>query len=70
MLEEELDELKSNRSKSAMTVKKNITATLAKLITIINQLNRLSKDHTTDAINVLPEDDSEIINTFLEKYHR
>ena len=44
MLEDELDELKSSKSKSAINVKRNITDTLNKLVNLIIQLNKLSRD--------------------------
>ena len=40
MLDEELDELKVSKSKSAVNVKKNITDTLNKLVHLIIQLNK------------------------------
>ena len=43
MLEDELNELKCNKSKSAITVKKNITDTLNRLVVLIIQLLTLRK---------------------------
>jgi len=68
MLEEELDELGANKSKSAITVKRNITDTLNKLVTLIIQLNKLSKDDMTQNNESLPSEDAEIIERFLKKY--
>lgn len=70
LLEEELDELRSSRSKSAVTVKKNITDTLNKLVTLIIQLNKLSKDASMYSEKIMPMEDQEIINRFLSKYSK
>lgn len=70
LLEEELDELRSSRSKSAVTVKKNITYTLNKLVTLIIQLNKLSKDASMYSEKTMPMEDQEIINRFLSKYSK
>ncbi|MDP4709154.1 MAG: hypothetical protein NWS20_04045 [Rickettsiaceae bacterium] len=68
LLEEELDELKTSKSKSAVNVKKNITDTLNKLVTLIIQLNKLSKDEVMYADKTMPQEDKEIIERFLSKY--
>jgi len=68
LLEDELDELKSSKSKSAVNVKKNITDTLNKLVTLIIQLNKLSKDELMHSEKIMPLEDKEIIARFLSKY--
>ena len=68
LLEEELDELKSSRSKSAVNVKKNITDTLNKLVTLIIQLNKLSKDEALNSNQKISYEDKEIIERFIRKY--
>ncbi len=68
LLEEELDELKASKSKSAVNVKKNITDTLNRLVTLIMQLNKLSNDASVHSEKVMPLEDKEIINRFLSKY--
>lgn len=68
LLEDELDELRLSKSKSAVNVKKNITDTLNKLVTVITQLNKLSKDESMQAKKVMPFEDKEIIERFLSKY--
>ena len=68
LLEEELDELKTSKSKSAVNVKKNITDTFNKLVTLIIQLNKLSKDEIQQAEKTMPLEDKEIIERFLSKY--
>ncbi|BFD46136.1 MAG: hypothetical protein DMENIID0002_07820 [Rickettsia endosymbiont of Sergentomyia squamirostris] len=44
LLENELDELESRKSKGEVIIKKNITETLNKLVNLIIQLNKLSRD--------------------------
>ncbi len=68
MLEEELDDLKSLKSKSAGNVKKNITDTLNKLVNLIIQLNKLSKDELMNKCNISIEEDKEIIERFLQRF--
>lgn len=68
MLEEELDEFKFNRSKSAVIVKKNLTDMLNKLVTLTIQLNKLSKENSLSQQSVMPIEDQAIIEKFLSKY--
>ena len=68
LLEEELDELRSSKSKSAVNVKKNITDTLNKLVNLIIQLNKLSKDEVMNKNSVSAIEDKEIIQRFMERY--
>lgn len=68
LLEEELDELKLSRSRSAVNVKKNITDTLNKLVTLIIQLNKLGKDETLNSDQKISNEDKEIIEMFIRKY--
>ncbi|GAB4170935.1 MAG: hypothetical protein Tsb006_8100 [Rickettsiaceae bacterium] len=68
MLEEELDELGSSRSKSAVNVKKNITDTLNKLVNLIIQLNKLSKDDSINNDSAITNNDKEIIERFINRY--
>lgn len=68
LLEEELDELRSSKSKSAVNVKKNITDTLNKLVNLIIQLNKLSKDEVMNQNNVSTIEDQEIIQRFMDRY--
>ena len=65
LLEEELDELKSSKSKSASNVKKNIAASLNKLVSLVIQLNKLSKDESLNEKKVMPLEDRAIIERFL-----
>ena len=69
MLEDELDELKSNKSKSAIMVKKNITDILNKLVVLIIQLNKVSKlEESINIKTIMPKKDQEIIECFLNKH--
>ena len=68
LLEEELDDLRLSKLKSAVNVKKNITDTLNKLVTLIMQLNKLRKDEALSSDNKMSHEDKEIIERFLERY--
>jgi len=68
LLEDELEEVRSNRSKSAIKEKKNITEILNKLVSIIIQLNKLVKDSALHSQNISSSEDLEIIGRFLRKY--
>lgn len=66
LMEEELEELKYEKTKDSLNLKKNIAEILNKLITFLTQLNRISKEEQEE--EVLPEEDKEIINRFLNKH--
>ncbi len=68
MLEEELDDLKSSKSKSAINVKRNITDTLNKLVNLIIQLNKLSRDEAMNTNIDMPKEDKDIIERFIHRY--
>ena len=68
LLEEELEEVKSNSSKSATQEKKHITEMLNKLVSIITQLNKLANDSIVDSQSTMTLEDLEIIERFLKKY--
>ena len=68
MLEEELDELKVSKSKSAINIKKNITDTLNKLVHLIIQLNKLSKDEAMNNNIDMTQEDKDIIERFINRY--
>jgi hypothetical protein len=67
LLEDELDDLGSKKSKGEIIIKKNITETLNKLVNLIIQLNKLSKDEDLNE-NTMKEEDEAIISEFLSKY--
>lgn len=68
LLEDELDEIESHKSKNALNIKKNITDTLNKLVVLIVQLNKLSKEEMDKAYTINKEDQA-IIKRFVEKYN-
>ncbi|MBN8523075.1 MAG: hypothetical protein H6911_02790 [Rickettsiaceae bacterium] len=68
LLEDELDEIESHKSKNALNIKKNITDTLNKLVVLIIQLNKLSKEEMDEAYTINKEDQA-IIKRFVEKYN-
>ncbi len=68
MLEDELDELRASKSKSAINVKKNITDTLNKLVNLIIQLNKLSKDEAMNTNIDMTQEDKDIIERFINRY--
>ncbi|WP_341764241.1 hypothetical protein [Candidatus Tisiphia endosymbiont of Beris chalybata] len=70
LLEVELEELEVKKCKDALTVKKNITETLNKLVNLIIQLNKLSKDGYLQEETSMKEDDELIIEQYLRKYTR
>ena len=68
LLEDELDQIESHKSKNALNIKKNITDTLNKLVVLIVQLNKLSKEEMDEAYTINKEDQA-IIKRFVEKYN-
>ena len=68
LLEDELDQIESHKSKNALNIKKNITDTLNKLVILIIQLNKLSKEEIDEAYTINKEDQA-IIKRFVEKYN-
>lgn len=68
LLEDEIEILESSNSKNALLMKKNITETLTKLVHLLAQLNKMSKEEDTESDDILAGQDEEIINMFLSKY--
>ena len=68
LLEDELDQIESHKSKNALNIKKNITDTLNKLVVLIIQLNKLSQEEMDEAYTINKEDQA-IIKRFVEKYN-
>jgi hypothetical protein len=68
LFERELD-ITSQSPDSNPKAKKYLTEMLNKLVSIILQLNKLSKE-SLDADNFLPEEDQKIIEHFLSKYQK
>ena len=69
MLEEELDEFKSNKFKNNIITRKNITENLHKIINLTILLNKLNKEESVNENAILPEEDKLIIENFLHKYN-
>jgi hypothetical protein len=57
LLEDELDELGSKKSKGEIIIKKNIMETSNKLVNLIIQLNKLSKDEDLNENTIVKEED-------------
>lgn len=70
LLEDEVDELKASKSKTKSGDKKNITDTINKLVSVITQLNKLSKEDEINSYKAMPEEDKEIIDRFLNKHKK
>jgi hypothetical protein len=68
LLEDELDDLGLKKSKGRVVTKKNITEILGKLVNLIIQLNKLSKDECLNENIIMAKDDEAIIANFLRKY--
>ncbi len=68
LLEDELNGISSGKSKNALNVQKNITDTLNKLVNLIVQLNKLTKEEI-DKVAPMSKEDKDIIRRFVEKYN-
>lgn len=66
ILEDELDNLKTTKSKNAISTHKKITDMLSKLLILVIQLDKLNQNNTHEQVNL--ESDIEIINNFLNQY--
>ena len=68
-LEEEVDLLDSSKLRNSFTVKKSTTDILAKLVTIVAQLEKLDKEKSDGDDSIVSSfDDKKIIELFLAKY--
>jgi superfamily I DNA and/or RNA helicase len=56
LLEDELNEISSHKSKNSLNIKKNITDTLNKLVALIIKLNKLSKEEIDEDCIINKED--------------
>lgn len=68
LLEDELEDLKHSKSKGGINVKKSITDTLNKIVTLISQLNKLEMNSPSYRENELNQDDEMIIDNFITKF--
>ena len=68
LIEQDLDDPDVMGGDDACLTKKNMTNIFEKLVSLVMQLNRLSKDEQMHLNDVLPEEDMKIIERFMEKY--
>ena len=68
LLENELNELEVSKAKNSSKIKKNITEALNRLVTLIIQLNKLSKEEVNKSYE-MNQEDKDIIKRFIEKYN-
>lgn len=67
LLEEELEELRKGNAKNTIATQKNITDILNKLVNLISQLNKVTKEKQLEVDMKFDKSDKEIINKFIEK---
>jgi hypothetical protein len=68
LLEGDLENIPSDDYE--LKLKKNITSIFSRLVNILLQLNKLSKEEQVHLSNILPDGDLEIIERFIEKYRK
>jgi hypothetical protein len=68
LLEGDLENIPSDDYE--LKLKKNITSIVSRLVNILLQLNKLSKEEQVHLSNILPDGDLEIIERFIEKYRK
>jgi len=68
LVEKDLDNPHLMDGDEAVSAKKNMTNIFEKLVSLVIQLNRLSKDEQLHLSDSLPEEDMQIIERFMEKY--
>lgn len=67
LLEDELENLRSGEAKNTISTQKNIADILNKLVNLISQLNKVSKEKSLEVEIGLDKSDKEILNKFIEK---
>ena len=70
LIEQDLEDPTIMDGDEGCIAKKNMTNIFEKLVSLVMQLNRLSKDEQMHISDVLPEEDMKIIERFMEKYSR
>ncbi len=70
LVEQDLDDPNIMDGDVSCIAKKNMTNIFEKLVSLVMQMNRLSKDEQLHINDVLPEEDMKIIERFMEKYSR
>ena len=68
IIEEELESLSDNQPSNSLQLKKSIADNLAKLVTLIEKINKLQKYSNENEEITFQEDDQSIIDGFLQKY--
>jgi phosphopantothenate synthetase len=67
LLEDEIDELKNGNTKSTLSAQKNITNILNKLVGLISELNKISRETEFELNQEFDESDQEILSRFIER---
>lgn len=70
LLEDELDQLKTGNAKNTIITQKNIADILNKLVNLISQLNKVSKEKHKIEAGDFSESDKEILNKFITKIQK
>jgi len=68
LLEDDLNKNDFGDIDQSSSVKKNITSLMQKLVALVLQLNKLSKDESLYAEETLLSEDLKIIERFIQKY--
>ena len=68
IIEEELESLSDNQPSNSLQLKKSIADNLAKLVTLIEKINKLQKYSNENEEITFQEDYQSIIDGFLQKY--
>lgn len=69
LLENDISFLEDTHNKNTVAVKKNIADILGKLVMLLVQLNKISKDEDLDNDDIVAGNDENIIKIFLDKYN-
>ena len=67
IIENEIQNLSDEQSSSSVKAKRSITDNLAKLVSLIEKLNKLKKDNQDESVK-FQDNDQLIIQEFLNKY--
>ena len=70
LLEDELDQLKTCDTKNTISTQKNIAGILNKLVNLISQLNKMSKEKDKVEVGGFSNSDKDILNKFIKKIQK
>jgi hypothetical protein len=70
LLEDELDQLKTGDTKNTISTQKNIAYILNKLVNLISQLNKMSKEKHKIEAGDFSNSDKDILNKFIKKIQK